>query len=122
MNSNVNNFANIEVAEREVKKKKMKVRCRPSVDELIAIEEEKERAQIEKLSKLKTLKQKEEEKKAKLKALKDANKKREIEIQTAADAISGNEKGQAQSIALDPIITNGSPTDTVLANQFDKTM
>ena len=100
----------------------MKVKGPPSVDELLAIEEEKARAQKEKLLKLKALKQKEDEKNEKLRALKDANKNREIEIQTIAGAIPGNDKGDAQGIALGPINTNVSPTGTVFATQFDKTM
>ena len=119
----MNNFPNVEVTERGVKKKKkMKVKDPLSVDELIAIEEEKARVQKEKLSKLKAFKQKEDEKNEKLKALKDANKKREIEMQMMAGSISGNDKGEAQGIALGPINTNVSPTGTVLATQFDKTM
>ena len=43
-------------------------------------------------------------------------------MQTIAGAISGNDKGDAQAIALGPINTNASPTGTVLAKQFDKTM
>ena len=100
----------------------MTVKDSLSVDELIAIEEEKARAQKEKLLKLRALKKKEDEKNEKLKALKDANKKREIEMQTIADTISGNDKGDTQGIALGPINTNASPTGTVLAKQFDKTM
>ena len=86
------------------------------------IHTEKECVQLAKLSKLKALKKKEAKKEEKLKALKDANKKREIEIQTVADAISGKEKGDAQAIAFAPVITNASPTGTVLADQFNKTM
>ena len=64
--------------------------------------------------KLRALKKKEDEKNEKLKALKDANKKREIEMQTIADTISGNDKGNAQGIALGSINTNASPTGTVI--------
>ena len=52
----------------------------------------------------------------------DANKKQETEIQTVANEISGNKKGDAQAIALNPINTNASPTEAILAKQFDKTM
>ena len=45
-----------------------------------------------------------------------------MEIQKHANEISGDEKGDVQGIALDPVITNASPTGTVLADQFNKTM
>ena len=96
-----------------------------NVDELIAIEEAKSRTQIEKVSKLDALKQKEEkmkQKKAKLKALKEADSKREAEIQTKVNEISEDHKGEAQSIALAPINTNASPTDADLSKQFNDIM